>query len=150
MKAVIQRVTQASVTVDNNVIGKINNGIMILLGVGKEDTYEDVVYLADKIMNLRIFSDENDKMNLSVRDINGSLLVISQFTLYGDCKKGRRPSFDMAGSPDTANRLYKDFIKYCKETGMNVEAGEFGADMKVSLLNDGPVTLILESKGVKK
>lgn len=145
MRSILQRVTHASVEVDGNIIGEIGNGLLILLGVSDSDTDADLKYIADKALNLRIFSDENDKMNLSVKDINGEILVVSQFTLYGDCRKGRRPSFDSAGKPDYANEMYEKFIAYCIESRLKVQHGIFGADMKVSLLNDGPVTMMLDS-----
>ena len=126
--------------------GKIDDGLLVLLGVGNGDTEEDMKYIADKIIKLRIFSDENDKMNLSLEDVGGSMLVISQFTLYGDCSHGRRPYFGNAMEPVTANEMYEKFVAYIKEQGIHTETGEFGADMKVSLTNDGPVTIILESK----
>lgn len=148
MRSVIQRVTSASVTVDGETVGQIGNGLLILLGVSDDDTDADLKYIADKALNLRIFSDENDKMNLSVQDIKGELLIISQFTLYGDCRKGRRPSFDSAGKPAYANEMYEKFISYCEQSGLLVQHGIFGADMKVSLLNDGPVTIMLDSKKI--
>lgn len=146
MRAVVQRVTNADVKIDGRVNGKINDGLLVLLGVGNGDTEEDMKYIADKIIKLRIFSDENDKMNLSLEDVGGSMLVISQFTLYGDCSHGRRPYFGNAMEPVTANEMYEKFVAYIKEQGIHTETGEFGADMKVSLTNDGPVTIILESK----
>ena len=146
MKLVVQRVKYASVAVDGEIVGKINQGLMILIGAKKGDTEKDVEYCVDKAINLRIFTDENDKMNLSVKDINGELLLISQFTLYGDTSHGRRPSFTEAEEPIHANELYEFFIEKSKESGLKVEKGIFGADMKVELLNDGPVTLIIESK----
>lgn len=146
MRAVVQRVTNADVKIDGRVNGKIDNGLLVLLGVGNGDTEEDMKYIADKIIKLRIFSDENDKMNLSLEDVGGSMLVISQFTLYGDCSHGRRPYFGNAMEPVTANEMYEKFVAYIKEQGIHTETGEFGADMKVSLTNDGPVTIILESK----
>jgi len=146
MRSVIQRVNYASVAVDGEIIGKIEKGILVLLGVCDDDTQEDMVWLADKIMGLRIFTDENDKMNLSLEDVDGGLLVVSQFTLYGDCRKGRRPCFTGAGKPDFANEMYEEFVKYCRSKMKIVETGEFGADMKVELENDGPVTLIIDSK----
>lgn len=149
MRIVIQRVSHASVTVDSKIIGKIGEGILILLGVADGDTDEDIKYLADKALGLRIFRDENDKMNLSVADIGGEVLVVSQFTLYGDCRKGKRPSFDKAGKPDFAEEMYEKFLAYVKETYGKVEHGIFGADMKVELLNNGPVTLIIDSKPKK-
>jgi len=144
MKAVIQRVTQASVTVDNNITGQIGPGFLILLGAGRGDTEDDCEKLADKISKLRIFSDENDKINLSVNDINGDILVVSQFTLYADCRKGNRPSFINACPPAKAEELYEYFMK-CLQGKINgkIEHGVFGADMKVSLLNDGPFTVVL-------
>lgn len=146
MRAVVQRVTSADVKIDGEVKGKIDNGFMVLLGVGNGDTDEDMKYIADKIINLRVFSDENDKMNLSLADVGGSMLVISQFTLYGDCSHGRRPYFGDAMEPVGANKMYEDFVTYVRGKGIHTETGEFGADMKVSLTNDGPVTIILESK----
>ena len=146
MRAVVQRVSYANVKVDGEIIGSIDNGIMVLLGVGTEDNENDIKYLSEKILNLRIFEDENGKMNLSLMDIKGEVLIISQFTLYGDCRKGRRPSFDKAGLPDEAKKLYERFIEVCGESGLKIQTGIFGADMKVSLLNDGPVTLMLDSK----
>ena len=146
MRAVVQRVTNADVKIDGRVNGKINNGLLVLLGVGNGDTEEDMKYIADKIIKLRIFSDENDKMNLSLEDVGGSMLVISQFTLYGDCSHGRRPYFGNAMEPVSANEMYEKFVAYIREQGIHTETGEFGADMKVSLTNDGPVTIILESK----
>ena len=146
MRAVVQRVTNADVKIDGRVNGKIDNGLLVLLGGGNGDTEEDMKYIADKIIKLRIFSDENDKMNLSLEDVGGSMLVISQFTLYGDCSHGRRPYFGNAMEPVSANEMYEKFVAYIREQGIHTETGEFGADMKVSLTNDGPVTIILESK----
>ena len=146
MRAVVQRVTNADVKIDGRVNGKIDNGLLVLLGVGNGDTEEDMKYIADKIIKLRIFSDENDKMNLSLEDVGGSMLVISLFTLYGDCSHGRRPYFGNAMEPVSANEMYEKFVAYIREQGIHTETGEFGADMKVSLTNDGPVTIILESK----
>lgn len=144
MKIVLQRVTNAQVDVDGKTSGKIGSGLLVLLGVGQGDTEKDCERLAEKIVNLRIFSDENDKINLSLKDIDGEMMVVSQFTLYADCKKGHRPNFLNAAKPDEANRLYEYFISVCKEKVRKVESGIFGADMKVSLLNDGPFTIILE------
>ena len=146
MRAVVQRVTNADVKIDGRVNGKIDDGLLVLLGVGNGDTEEDMKYIADKIIKLRIFSDENDKMNLSLEDVGGSMLVISQFTLYGDCSHGRRPYFGNAMEPVSANEMYEKFVAYIREQGIHTETGEFGADMKVSLTNDGPVTIILDSK----
>ena len=146
MRAVVQRVTNADVKIDGRVNGKIDDGLLVLLGVGNGDTEEDMKYIADKIIKLRIFSDENDKMNLSLEDVGGSMLVISQFTLYGDCSHGRRPYFGNAMEPVSANEMYEKFVAYIREQGIHTETGEFGADMKVSLTNDGPVKIILESK----
>ena len=133
MRAVVQRVTNADVKIDGRVNGKIDDGLLVLLGVGNGDTEEDMKYIADKIIKLRIFSDENDKMNLSLEDVGGSMLVISQFTLYGDCSHGRRPYFGNAMEPVSANEMYEKFVAYIKEQGIHTETGEFGADMKVSL-----------------
>ena len=146
MRAVVQRVTQASVTVDGELLGKIGNGFLILLGVADGDTRETADRLADKICRLRIFEDENGKTNLSLSDVGGELLVISQFTLYADCRKGNRPSFIKAGAPQMANDLYEYFMSRCRQHVDVVERGRFGADMKVELLNDGPFTLMLESE----
>ncbi len=144
MRIVLQRVTHASVAVDGKTTGKIDNGYLLLFGVGKNDMESDCERLADKIINLRIFSDENGKINLSLKDVGGSLLVVPQFTLYADCRKGNRPNFIQAGSPDEADRLFEYFTEYCRSKGQHVETGIFGADMKVELLNDGPFTIVLE------
>lgn len=150
MKAVLQRVANANVKVDNKIIGDINGGLMILLGVWENDTKEDADKLIKKIPYLRIFEDENEKMNLSCLDVNGEILVVSQFTLCADCSHGRRPSFIQSAPPKEANELYEYFVEELKKSGVSkVETGEFGADMKVSLLNDGPVTIILDSKELK-
>ena len=148
MKFVIQRVSKASVTVDNNVIGKINKGFLVLIGVTHNDTKETADLMIRKLLNLRVFSDENDKMNLSLKDVDGELLLISQFTLYANCKRGNRPDFINAAKPDVAKELYEYIITKCNENGYKVETGEFGADMKVELLNDGPVTIILDSENL--
>ena len=146
MKLVIQRVKNASVSVDEKIVGKINQGFLVLLGIHNSDTKKDVDYLVKKLINLRIFTDDNDKMNLSLQAVNGELLIISQFTLYGDCKKsGNRPSFSEAAKPDIAIPLYEYFVNECKKQLPVVQTGIFGADMKVSLLNDGPVTIIMDS-----
>ena len=150
MKAVIQRVTEADVTIDNETVGKINKGFLILLGVEKGDTSLDADKLVKKIPVLRIFEDENDKMNLSCLDIDGEMLVVSQFTLCADCSHGRRPSFTDSAPPNDANELYEYFVSELKRAGVKkVDTGRFGADMKVRLLNDGPVTIILDSKDLK-
>ena len=146
MRLVVQRVTEASVSVDGKTVGKINKGFLVLLGIKTTDTKQDVDYLVRKLINLRIFTDENDKMNLSLEAVNGELLIISQFTLYGDCKKsGNRPSFSDSAKPDIAIPLYEYFISECKKQIPVVETGIFGAHMKVNLLNDGPVTIIIDS-----
>lgn len=144
MKFVIQRVTEASVTVENDTIGKIDKGYLVLIGVGKEDTTAEADRLIKKMLGLRIFADENGKTNLSLKDVNGQLLLVSQFTLYADCRKGNRPSFVNAGDPDKAEALYEYIIAECRKQVPVVETGSFGADMKVSLCNDGPFTIILE------
>lgn len=144
MKFVIQRVTRASVTVDEKIVGQIGKGFLVLIGVGKEDTKEDADRLIKKMIQLRIFEDENGKTNLGLQDVDGELLLISQFTLYADCKKGNRPSFINAGSPELAENLYEYIIAECKSKIKTVERGVFGGDMKVELLNDGPFTIILE------
>lgn len=146
MKLVVQRVSNASVEVNNKIIGKIEKGFLVLLGVGPEDNKNIADFLVEKLCNLRVFEDENEKMNLSIKDIDGELLIISQFTLYADCKKGNRPSFTGAAEPKKANELYEYFIEKCKDKVRKVEHGEFGANMKVKLLNDGPVTIILEKE----
>ncbi len=150
MRLVVQRVTNANVTVDGKTTGKIGNGLLVLLGVGAEDTKEILEKMADKMLRLRIFADENDKTNLSISDVGGELLIVSQFTLYADCKKGNRPSFVKAGNPQTANELYEYFKEYCKKSVPVVESGIFGADMKVELCNDGPFTIILDSDEIIK
>ena len=146
MKLVVQRVKNASVDVDKKTVGKIGNGFLVLLGIKTSDTIQDADYLVRKLINLRIFTDENDKMNLALKDVNGELLIISQFTLYGDCKKsGNRPSFSEAARPEIAIPLYEYFVNECKKQIPIVETGIFGTDMKVNLINDGPVTIIIES-----
>ena len=144
MKLVIQRVKHASVDVDNKTVGKIGKGFMVLVGVTHNDTKEAADFLVKKLCNLRVFEDENGKMNLALKDVGGELLLISQFTLYADCSGGNRPSFTNAAEPKFANELYEYFCEKCEENGFNVQKGIFGADMKVSLLNDGPVTIIME------
>ena len=145
MRAVLTRVKSASVTVDGNVSGKIGPGFLILLGVTHEDTEAQAVKLADKLMGLRIFEDENEKMNRSLEDVGGQVLVVSQFTLYGNCKKGRRPEFLAAARPEVAVPLYEKFVSLCRDKGFRVETGEFGASMEVASVNDGPVTLIVDT-----
>lgn len=145
MRFVIQRVTQSSVSIDGTVIGKIGKGLLVLIGVAEEDTEETADKLVRKLTGLRVFEDENGKTNLSLADVKGELLLISQFTLYANCKKGNRPSFTEAGSPQKANALYEYIIAKCRENVPIVETGSFGAEMKVSLVNDGPFTIILDS-----
>lgn len=144
MKLVIQRVKEAKVEVNNKIVGNIENGFLVLLGVTHTDTTENADYLVRKLCNLRVFEDENQKMNLSIKDVNGKLLIISQFTLYADCSQGNRPSFIDAAKPDYANELYEYFCEECKGKGIEVEKGIFGADMQISLVNDGPVTIVIE------
>lgn len=146
MRAVVQRVSNASVVVDGKVYGEIDRGLLVLLGVEDMDGIEDVTYLAEKISNLRIFEDENDKMNLSLVDIGGDMLVVSQFTLHGDCRKGRRPNFMKAAGAELAEELYLIFIDECKKYVSKIENGKFQAHMEVKLTNDGPVTILLDSK----
>lgn len=146
MKFVIQRVNEASCKVDGNIIGEIQKGFCVFIGVSNEDNREIADKMVKKLVGLRIFEDENGKTNLALADVGGSLLLISQFTLYADCKKGYRPSFINAGAPDMANQLYEYIIEKCKETVPNVQTGSFGADMKISLINDGPFTIVLDSE----
>ena len=146
MKCVVQRVNNASVSVDGNICGKISKGLLVFLGISDDDAEQDIKWMADKIIGLRIFEDENDKMNFSLTDIKGELLIISQFTLFGNCKKGKRPDFTAAGKPDFAEMMYNKFVDYCRNNLEKVETGIFAADMKVNLENDGPVTLIIDSK----
>lgn len=148
MRAVVQRVTSASVVVEGRTVGAIDEGLLILLGVSRVDTSKDVAYTAEKIANLRIFEDDAGKMNQSLLNMGGSALVVSQFTLYGDVRKGRRPSFDGAAPPAMANALYEEFVEAMKDLGLTVATGIFQADMKVSLTNDGPVTIIVDSQKV--
>lgn len=148
MKFIIQRVSNASVTVENNIIGKIDHGFLVLIGITHSDTKEIANSMIKKLINLRVFKDTQDKMNLALKDINGSLLLVSQFTLYADCSHGNRPGFTNAAKPDYANELYEYIISECKKYDIPVETGEFGADMKVNLLNDGPVTIILDSNDI--
>ena len=145
MRAVLTRVNSASVTIDGQVVGSIGKGFLILLGVGPEDTETQCRYLAEKALSLRIFEDENGKMNLGLADVGGQVLVVSQFTLYGNCRKGRRPSFTDAAGPELGNRLYEQFLADCADLGYPPQHGQFGADMQVASVNDGPVTLILDT-----
>lgn len=145
MKFVIQRVTKASVTVNGTCIGSIGKGLLVLIGVGEEDTKEVADKYVKKLLGLRIFEDTDGKTNLSLQEVNGELLLVSQFTLYADCRKGNRPSFTHAGAPALATELYEYIIKCCKAAGYRVQTGEFGADMKVELLNDGPFTIVLDN-----
>ncbi len=146
MRAVVQRVKKSSVKVDGKVVGAIQKGLNVLIGICEDDTLDDLKYIVDKVVNLRIFHDDNDKMNLSVKDINGDILAISQFTLYGDCRKGRRPNFMNALGGNEAEILYDKFIEMLRETGIKIETGVFGANMDVEINNDGPVTILLDSK----
>jgi len=146
IRAVVQRVSEAKVTVEGKTVGEIGRGLAVLLGVRCDDTEKDMEYLADKILNLRIFDDEDGKMNVSLRDAGGGLLVVSQFTLYGDCRRGRRPGFSDAARPEQAERLYGMFVDYCRERGVRVETGKFRTTMMVEIHNDGPVTILLDSR----
>ena len=146
MKFVIQRVNYADVKIDGEIVGSIRHGLLIFLGAGQQDTPDMLPKYVDKIVKMRIFQDENDKTNLSLEDVKGELLIVSQFTLYADCRKGNRPSFINAGAPDMANSLYEQFVALCRERVPKVETGRFGADMKVSLENDGPFTIVIDSE----
>ena len=146
MRAVIQRVKQARVMVASHTVGEIGMGLLTFLGIGREDTQEDADYLADKVVNLRIFEDSEGKLNLSLKDIEGEILIVSQFTLYADCRKGRRPSFSLSAEPDRARELYQYFASKIKLQGIKAALGEFRAKMEVELINDGPVTIFLDSK----
>jgi D-tyrosyl-tRNA(Tyr) deacylase len=146
MRAVVQRVKEAKIEVAGDTVSAIGKGLLVYLGIGKNDSEKDVEFAADKLVNLRIFADANDKMNLSVRDVGGAILLVSQFTLYGDCRKGRRPGFDSAGGPETAEKLYEKTINAIRQKGVPVETGVFAAHMDVTSVNDGPVTFLLDSK----
>lgn len=146
MKLLIQRVKNAKVEIAGSVVGQIQKGLLVLLGIANTDTVKDIDFFVEKMINLRIFEDDAGKMNLSLMDIKGELLIVSQFTLYADCKKGRRPSFTDAGAPEFANDMYKKFVQRCRDGGVTVQTGEFGADMDVTLTNWGPVTIMLDSK----
>lgn len=145
MRALVQRVSQASVTVEGEIVGQIGGGMLVLLGVGKQDSEKEVAWMAEKLVGLRVFEDDAGKMNLSLQDVGGAMLVVSQFTLYGDCKKGKRPSFVNAAPPETANDLYEKFVTTVRAKGIEVATGKFRAHMDVALVNDGPVTLWVES-----
>ena len=145
MRMLLQRVERAHVDVEGKTIGSIGKGILVLLGIHESDQPSQITWLANKLVNLRIFTDEEDKMNLSLLDIKGSVLIVSQFTLYGDCREGRRPSFSHAAHPDLARKLYESFITEVRKSGLSVETGEFGALMQVHLINDGPVTLLIDA-----
>ena len=147
MKTVIQRVSQSSVTINNEIVAQIQKGVLVLVGIEDADQQEDIVWLASKIANLRIFADENDIMNLSVKEINGDIIVVSQYTLHASTKKGNRPSYIKASKPEIAIPMYEKFIQHLElELGKSIQTGQFGADMKVALVNDGPVTIIIDSK----
>ena len=146
MKVVLQRVSKAKVEIDSKTVGEVGPGFLVLLGVGQEDKEADIDYLVNKIINSRVFSDQNDKFNLSVKDINGSLLIVSQFTLFADTKKGNRPGFTNAAAPTLAENLYNSFVDKCKLTGLNIQTGKFGANMQITLTNSGPVTIIIDTK----
>jgi D-aminoacyl-tRNA deacylase len=145
MRAVVQRISRAKVTVENEIVGQVGKGFLVLLGVSQDDTQDDVIFMAQKIAELRVFRDEEGKMNLSLQDVGGQMLVVSQFTLYGDCRKGRRPSFVRAAPPEKADELYQSFVAEVRGQGIHVETGQFQADMDVELVNEGPVTLLIES-----
>lgn len=146
MRAVVQKVSSSNVSVEGEVVGKINFGLLVLLGVSDDDEVKDIDYMVDKIVNLRIFEDENEKLNLSLLDVGGELLVVSQFTLFGDCRKGRRPGFSDAARPEKADEYYLKFVEKARTHGLNVQTGKFRTHMMVELVNDGPVTLLIDSK----
>lgn len=145
MRVVVQRVINSSVEVDGKIVGKSDRGLMLLVGFTEGDSSKEIDWMVEKVINLRIFEDENEKMNLSLKDVGGELLVVSQFTLYGDCRKGRRPSFSSAARPEVATKLYEEFIEKARKEGIVTKTGQFGAHMMVDLTNDGPVTILLES-----
>ena len=149
MRAVVQRVEKSELSIDGNVYSSIERGFLVLLGVTETDTEADMKALADKIMKLRVFEDENEKMNLALADVGGELQIVSQFTLYADCHHGNRPSFIAAARPEFANPMYEKFVDYCKCSGLSVKTGSFGAHMKINFINDGPVTIILEAENGK-
>lgn len=149
MRAVVQRVEKSELSIDGTLYSQIGRGFLVLLGVTETDTEADMKALADKILKLRVFEDENEKMNLSLQDIGGSLHIVSQFTLYADCHHGNRPSFIQAARPEFANPMYEKFVAYCRESGIPVETGSFGAHMKIHFVNDGPVTIVLEAQNGK-
>ncbi len=146
MRAVVQRVNSAKVEIDGKIVGEINKGLLVFLGISKDDIEEDLDYIYKKVTGLRIFEDENENMNLELNDVDGELLIVSQFTLYADARKGKRPSFIEAGRPEMSKPIYREFIRRAESDGYKVSTGEFGADMQVSLVNDGPVTILLDSK----
>ena len=146
MRAIVQRVKTAKIIVGNNIVAEIKAGLLVYLGIGKDDNESDAGFIADKIVNLRIFADSNDKMNLSVKDINSEILVVSNFTLFGDCRKGRRPGFDLAAEPAIAEKLYEKVIEFIKSQGLNVQSGVFAAYMEVTASNDGPINFLIDSK----
>lgn len=148
MRAVVQRVKEASCKIDEKIVGKIEKGILLFLGIGKGDEDKDLKYLVDKVLGLRIFSDDEGKMNLSLEDVEGEILIISQFTLYGDVRKGKRPSFSNSSSPEIGEAYYKQFIEEVRSRGIKAETGVFGADMDIELINDGPVTILLDSEKI--
>lgn len=146
MRAVVQKISRSQVTVDGELTGKTGPGLLVLLGVTHDDTEKDAEYMADKLVNLRIFEDENEKLNLSLIDVGGEMMAVSQFTLYGDCRKGRRPGFTEAARPEPADKLYQYFVQKVRDMGINVETGRFQTHMMVELVNDGPVTILVDSK----
>lgn len=148
MRAVVQRVTKANVKVDGKIVGKIDKGLLVFLGIGEDDDNTDLEYMVEKVLGLRIFEDDKEKMNLSLMDVGGEILIISQFTLYGDVRRGKRPSFTSSAHPKIAEDIYNQFIRRCKEKGLKTEMGIFGAHMEIGLINDGPVTILIDSKKV--